>query len=339
MLRLHQYFDDPELLIPVIRFRPRSLVDTSKSIFPIVSEGKGLEVRPMDILSPPLVPAMNNDNIIRFTERFRHSVKRWLECAESHEDIEWHRTFFREEYGKPWPRDVFSDACKFFHQVTMAGCPALKSSLQSTVLVYMLGHSFYVPEEDLGEVMERTGMGKYDGNFRFVSPIHIDRFLKTLLFQFFRATVKLAFKHYQDLASPNKHSKLSRDRILATSIVLLIVAGSQQSKAVEKAVAKHRRGQDVDEEAVYTQIKEIEDWINDMIIENWRYKFSKTVKWIDDESRDRHKAYQAKRFDLLGRFQKSFETYGMCGVEVWHSRLTESQVKNWKPCRLICLQT
>lgn len=310
-LRLHQYFDDPELVIPVIKFKPREAMDISKPVFPISSNGKDFEVQPTEILSPPLLPAMNKDNIIRYTERFRQSVRRWLECAERHENLQWQNTFFREEYGKPWPRSVLADVCKFYHQVCMGGCPALKSSLQSTVLAYMLGHSFYVPHDDIQSVLEKTSLAsRYDGEFIYVSPIYVDRFLKALLVQFFKATVKTAFKHLQDLCSPNKHTRLSRDRILATSIVLLIVTGSQQSKAVEMAVAKHRRGQDIDLHEVYQQIQEIEEWINNMIMEVWLYKFSGNVRWADDEPQDRGLAYRAKKFSLMEKFRNSYAPFG-----------------------------
>lgn len=323
LLRLHQYFDDPQLVIPVVRFKPRAQMDTSKPVFPIASNGIDYEVQPTEILSPPLVPAMNQGNIVQYTEWFRYAVRRWLECAEYHQDLEWHSTFFREEYGKPWPRAVFADICTFYHQVCKGGCPALKSSLQSSVLAYMVGHSFYVPEEDIENVLKRTSLeSHYNGGFMYVSPIYVDRFIKALLVQIFRATVKTALKHLQDLCSPNKHTRLSRDRILATSIVLLIVTGSQQSKAVEMAVARHRRGQQVNHHEVYKQIKEIEEWINNMIMEVWLYKFSGNVKWDDDEPQDRANAFRAKNFGLLEKFKRSYDSFcEFVKLLIFHSQL------------------
>ncbi|KAK5090327.1 hypothetical protein LTR05_000499 [Lithohypha guttulata] len=174
----------------------------------------------------------------------------------------------------------------------------------------MLGHSFYLPHEEIEPVLQRTGLAdRYNGEFMYVSPIHVDRFLKALLFQFFKATTRATFKYYQDLCSPNKFTKLSRDRLLATSIVLIIVAGSQQSKAVEKAVARHRRGQQVDKDEVYKQIQEIEDYINDLIIELWRYKFEGPRRWDKDNSRERVRAHAAKQFDLMGRFKSSYQPF------------------------------
>lgn len=311
LIRLHQYFDVPELTIPVIRFEAKRPQDIQKSVFPITSQGQGFEVQAQEILSPPLVPAMNTSNLVPYINEFRLWVRQWLECAEAHDDLDWHLTFFREEYGKPWPRSVFADVCQFYHKVVLGRCPALKNALQSTVLVYMLGHSFYLPHEEIEPVLQRTGLAdRYNGEFMYVSPIHVDRFLKALLFQFFKATTRATFKYYQDLCSPNKFTKLSRDRLLATSIVLIIVAGSQQSKAVEKAVARHRRGQQVDKDEVYKQIQEIEDYINDLIIELWRYKFEGPRKWDKDDSRNRVRAHAAKQFDLMGRFKSSYQPFG-----------------------------
>ncbi|KAK5952587.1 hypothetical protein OHC33_006179 [Knufia fluminis] len=310
MLRLHQYFDDPELTIPVIRFVPRVDKDISKATFPIESDGKVLEVKPTEILSPPLVPAISNANFAGYVKHFRWSVRRWLDCAEMHQDIEWHLTFFREEYGKPWPRAVFADVCQFYHKVEWGSCAALKSGLQSTVFAYMLGHSFYVPHEDIQDVVDRTGLEQfYDGEFMFVSPIHVDRFIKAMLFPFFRTCVGKTLRGFQELCAASRQTKYSRDRILATSIVLLIVAASQQSKAIEKAVAMQLRGEDANPRAVHRQIDEIERWIINLVLQVWDYKFNGTVRWGDDEPSDRSSAYRAKLFGLYEKFELSYQEH------------------------------
>lgn len=310
ILRLHQYFDDPELTIPVIRFVPRVDKDISKATFPIESDGKVLEVKPTEILSPPLVPAINNANSAGYVKHFRWSVRRWLDCAEMHQDIEWHLTFFREEYGKAWPRTVFADVCQFYHKVEWGSCAALKSGLQSTVFAYMLGHSFYVPHEDIQGVVDRTGLEQfYDGEFIFVSPIHVDRFVKAMLFPFFRTCVGKTFRGLQELCAASRQTKYSRDRILATSIVLLIVAASQQSKAIEKAVAMQLRGEDANPRAVHRQIDEIERWIINLVLQIWDYKFNGTVRWGDDEPSDRSSAYRAKLFGLYEKFELSYREH------------------------------
>lgn len=310
-LRLHQYFDDPELFIPVIRFIPEpERKNISKATFPIESNGKDFEVKPTEILSPPLVPAINRANFPNYFKRFTWSIRRWLDCAETHQDIEWHQTFFRKEYGKPFPRTVFADVCQFYHKVEWGSCAALKSSLQSTVCAYMLGHSFYVPHEDIQEVVDRTELSQYyNGEFMFVSPIHVDRFVKAMLCPFFRACFMRALRGLQDLCAPSRQSRYSRDRILATSLVLLIVAASQQSKAVEKAVAMRLRGQDVNMRVVHKQIVEIEEWIINLVLELWDYKFGGDPKWADDEPHDRSSAYRAKLFGLYEKFELSYHPY------------------------------
>lgn len=325
LLRLHQYFDDPELIVPVLRFKPTRPVDTKKSIFPIAETSHGYEVHAQEITSPPLVPALNQNNLILYINRFRVWVRRWLECAEYHDDLNWHETFFRVEHGKAWPRAVLSEVCQFHHKVTLGRCPALKNALQSTVLAYMLGHSFYVPHEDIGMVINKSGLDiKYDGTFRFVSPVHVDRFLKALLFQFFKAIARTAFKYYQDLCSPNKFSKLARDRILATSIVLLIVAASQQSKAVEKAVARSKRGQEMDKNKVYAYIQEVEQYINDLLIQIWEYKFQDCSKWEQEVPQERVRAHAARSFNLLGRFEATYAPHGTYPFAPKYSRFLTS---------------
>lgn len=310
ILRLHQYFDDPELKLPVVKFVPQAEKDITKSTFPIAFKGSKLEVEPTEILSPPLVPFIHDANFAAFTERFRWTIRRWLDCAELHQDLEWHSTFFREEYGKAWPRAVFADTCSFYHKVEHGKCRALKSSLQSTVFAYMLGHSFYVPHEDIQEVVDKTGLSHcYNGDFRFVSPVHVDRFVKAMLYPFFRVCVGKALRGLQDLCGSSKQSVYSRDRILATSIVLLIVAASQQSKAVEKALAMERRGQGVDISAVNDQIAEIEEWIINLVLQIWDYKFNGNVRWGDDEPSDRSPAFRARIFGLYEKFRGSFHPH------------------------------
>lgn len=307
-LRLHQYFDDPELKIPVVRFIPQVEKDINKSTFPIALKDSKFEVLPTEILSPPLVPFIRD--FPSFAKHFRWSVRRWLDCAEIHQDLEWHTTFFREEHGKAWPRAVFADICLFYHNVERGNCRALKNSLQSTVFAYMLGHSFYVPHEDIREVLDRTDLSdRYNGDFRFVSPVHVDRFVKAMLYPFFRACVGSALRGLQSLCASSKQSVYSRDRILATSIALLIVTASQQSKAIEKALAMERRGQEVDMRAVIDQIAEIEEWIINLVLQIWDYKFNGAVKWGDDEPSDRAPAVRAKIFGLYEKFRTSFHPH------------------------------
>lgn len=315
-IRLHQYFDDPELEIPVVPFVPENQFHTRKSIFPIGQNTTGLVMQQTEIISPPLRPAFNanDDSYPSFLKKFYWSVRRWLDQAEIHEDIQWNRIFFRESYGKAWPRAILGDICKFYHDVTQGvtdgGCPVLKSCLQTTVLVYMIGHSFYIPSEDIHSVMERTLGRPYPGEVtEWVSPIYVDRFVKTLLLPVYKAGVKASLQGLQELYSPPKPSIFKRDRILATSIVLLIVAASQQGKAIEKALARERQGHEVDIEAVVEQIRDIEHHLVDLVMELWAYKFPPDVEMGSDEPRDRFMAeHRAKPFNLLGRFRSSIKS-------------------------------
>lgn len=314
VIRLHQYFDDPELKIPVVPFVPKTPFHTKKSIFPIGQNTTGLVMQQTEIISPPLVPAFNSndDSYPMFLKKFYWSVRRWLDQAEIHDDIQWNQIFFREAYGKAWPRAILGDVCKFYHCVTKNGCPVLKSCLQTTVLVYMIGHSFYVPDEDIETVMEMTCGSAYTGEVtEWVSPIYVDRFVKTLLLPVYKAGVKASLRGLQSLYSPPKPSALKRDRILATSIVLLVVAASQQGKAIEKALARHRQGYEVNTDDVFDQIRDIESHLIDLVMELWTYKFPRDAVMGSDDSGERFHADRAREFGLLERFRHSYDASGM----------------------------
>lgn len=311
-LRLVQYFDTPELFVPVIKFEPESENDLRKLIFPIKREGSEYKVAPDEILSPPLVPFLEKDDLVAYIEKFKTAAYQWLDYADRNDNIEWHNEYFREEFGKAWPRSVLQTVCQFYHQVMRGGCKPLRTALQSTILVFMIGHSFYVPEEDIRDVLDRTGLGHYySGEFMFVAPQYVNRFIKVLLYQFLKATVRLALKCYQDLCSPHKHTRLDRDRILAVSIILLIVAGSIQSKAMEKAEASRLRNGPVNNHQYYERIEEIEKWIVNLVCDIWIYKFGKSGKIKpDDEPNERIIGWEAKRFNLMERFRSSYESHG-----------------------------
>lgn len=329
-IRLNQYFDDPELRIPVAAFTPKTKNDTKKSIFPIGRSDAGYEVQQTEILSPPLVPSFKTkDSLDIFKKKFYWSLRRWLDQAEIYEDIQWHQIFFRAEYGNAWPRAILDDICTFYHQVTKSACPVLKSCLQSTVLVYMIGHSFYVPDDDVEDVLRRTFGPSFNGKpTEWVSPLYVDRFLKILLFPVFKAGVKATLRGLQNLYSPARPSEFMRDRMLATSIVLLIIAGSQQSKAIEKALARHRQGLEVDRAEVSLQIQEIEKHIIDLVLELWEYKFPPGTRMGVDEPSDRFNSDRAKEFNLMERFRSSYHSSGKL-LQVLSSNVT----------KLICEQT
>lgn len=308
-IRLHQYFDDPELKILVVPFVPGESKHTKKSIFPIGRNMTGFVMQQTEITSPPLVPAFNDETYPVFIKKFYCSVRRWLDQAEIHDDIQWEDVFFREEYGKAWPRAIFGDVCEFYHCVTKSGCPVLKSCLQTTVLVYMIGHSFYVPEDDVEIVLRRTSSPSFSGErTEWVSPIYVDRFLKTLLLPVYKAGVKASLRGLQNLYSPPKPSAFARDRMLATSIVLLIVAASQQGKAIEKALARQKQGHQIDTDLVVEQIRDFETHLIDLIMELWTYKFPPDARMGDDDPLDRFSADRARDFDLHRRFRDSYYT-------------------------------
>lgn len=334
-LRLDQYFDKPELLIPVVRFQPECHEDTRKLVFPITNDGSKYVVTADEILSPPLIPYLRQQDLAAYSEKFKTVVYKWLKFADKNDNIQWHNEFFRIEYGKAFPRDLLQVVCEFYHKVMRGGCQALRSALQSTILVYMLGHAFYVPENDIKKVLDKTGLGQhYNGEFMFVSPIYVNRFIKVMLYQFLKATVRLALKCYQDLCSSHKHTKLDRDRILAVSIVLLIVAGSIQSKAIEKAVASRRRNSDVDTSEYYESVKEIEEWIVDLICEVWAYKFRQTGKIKpDDEPAERLLVYEAKKFDLMERIKGIYENHGTFLGRLQHS-FKQSSIRSHATCSI-----
>lgn len=306
-IRLHQYFDDPELTILVALFIPKTWNDVKKSVFPIGRNPSGFEVQQTEIISPPIVPVFSDATYSAFVKRFYWSVRRWLDQAELHDSVPWNEVFFREAYGKPWPRAIFGDVCKFYHRVTKSGCPVLKSCLQTTVLVYMIGHSFYIPDEDVEDVLQKTfGPSVAVEPTEWVSPIHVDRFLKTLLLPVYKAGVKASLRGLQNLYSPAKPSAFMRDRMLATSITLLIIAASQQSKAIEKALSRERQGHEVDTDAVFLQIREIEEHLIDLILQLWEYKFSADARMGVDDPINRFNSDRAKEFNLLERFKRSY---------------------------------
>lgn len=308
VIRLHQHFHNPELQIPVVPFVPKNPFHTKKSIFPIGPNRGGLVVQQTEITSPPLVPAFrsNDDSYPSFAKKFFWSVRRWLDEAEV-DFTSWNKVFFRESYGKAWPRAIFGEVCKFYHRAPRCGCAVLKSCLQTTVLVYMTGHSFYVPDEDVDMVMERTfGPSHSREATEWVCPRYVDRFVKTLLLPVYKAGMKASLRGLQSLYSAPKPSAFKRDRILASSIVLLIVAATKQGKFIEKALAQQRQGQSVRTDEVFDQIRDIERHLIDLVMELWTYKFASGAKMGTDEPADRFSADRAREFNLLQRFRNSY---------------------------------
>jgi len=298
---------------------PTTEHDITKSIFPITQNGDSFEVQEAEILSPPLVPAITNESFPAYYRYFYGAVRNWIECAQVHDDLEWHTTFFPEEYGKPWARMVFGQVCDFFHEVTLGRCPALKACLGTTVLVYMLGHSFYVPPDDVPGLLSRTKFGaKYDRKpTSWVSPAYVDRFIKILLYPIYKGAVEASFKGLQELYAPARPSKFTRDRLLAISIIMLIVAASQQSKAIEKAIAQRRKNNPIDARLVYSQVLEIEKEIIDMILDLWNYKFSSTTKFPEEGRENRIRAIKAEDFDIMERFYKTYQNFGESTIRLY----------------------
>jgi len=244
-------------------------------------EGKFV-IAQKELCSPPLVPDMTKVSAMQ--DMIPKVLNRWLECFEFYDDIDWSRTFFRVEYGKPWPRVIVEAICKYYHQCTQPKI-ALQLALQSTVLAYTIGHSFYVPKEYREDVLRKSGHNEHeiseilrtsdgkeenDDNFVFLSPRRVDTFIKGLIHPYLKVVVTLALKEYSDLCD-NIQSSDDRLHALGSAAVLLVFWGTQQSKLVDKFRAGF---DDFPFEQVHAHTKTIEERVVYPIIERiqgvWR---------------------------------------------------------------------
>lgn len=314
-IRLRQDFPD-HLSIPVREFKPAENYSTDKTIFPIAKTGTTYKVQLGKLLSPPLVPSMSIPEYLHvFKHDFRKEIRRWLCRIEVDDQAEWHETFFHVNYGRAWPRAVLAMVCQFFHKVVNQACNAIRFALKTTVLVHMIRHVFYIVPDDVPGVLQRMHFGRQLDQMpdNYVCPEYVDRFIKVLLFPILRACVNETMKHYQALYPGKRVALLTRDRFLATSLILLIIAGAQQQTAVERGHLYIERRDQSDMSRAHQTVMEIEEQFVKPVFELWSHKFHIKREFVAESDREeRLMALRAKTFNLLERFRESYAEHGKC---------------------------
>lgn len=205
---------DPPLPISVCEFRPTSQDDLQTPIFPTEDVGEGHRVETQQLESPPVIPFAPQAHWEVFAKSLHTQIKIWLDNIETDHEIGWHNTLFPEEYGQPWARSVVQDVCGFYHHVIARACKVLDLSLKTTVIVYMIGHVFYIPLDRLPQAYANLTTIKRDPpKNKYVCPRYVDRFLKVMLYPILSKHLRETFKRLQQLfALQREPSDLVRDR-------------------------------------------------------------------------------------------------------------------------------
>lgn len=337
-IRLRQDFPY-HLRIPVREFNPAGGVSTDKTIFPIAKTGATYKVQLGKLLSPPLVPAMSiAEYIDDFRPNFRKEIGNWLRRIEVDDQADWHETFFHVNYGRAWPRAVLAIVCQFFHKVINQACNAIRFALKSTVLVHMIRHVFYIEPDDVATVLQRMRFGRQLRKTpdNFVCPEYVDRFIKVLLCPILQGCINETMKRYQALYPGRRVALLTRDRFLATSLVLLMIAAAQQQTVVERGHLYIERGVESDMSKAHQTVVEIEDQFVKPVLELWNHKFSIGRDFVAESDREeRLMALRAKSFNLLGKFRASYAEHGKsCRQSVFAADTdfpTEGDLKGLNP--------
>lgn len=183
--------------------------------------------------SPPILPYYQDDPTKSWL--IRDDILSWLhEVAETKtEDFHWH--WYPEDDQDMWERSILGEICTYFHETSSS---QVGDALLMTTLVYIMIHSFTIPEVEAEELY----MGLSDERYHRkpteeVSPRAVNKFVAMFLLP---ELVKISKKVLADLKEQlidcrrsRDGFKISREVVFCEAYLTMMVIGHFQNTVLQ----------------------------------------------------------------------------------------------------------
>jgi hypothetical protein len=157
----------------------------------------------------------------------------------------WERHWFPDS-SQFWQLRILEGVCEQYRNEALcdrAGAPAqqtLRSALKLSVLNYLMGHAFLVPEEDVDTLFRNLENPHFQGRVprRPVCPRPANKFLKMMALPVLRPLTEKTLSGLHELLRANVPHAMIWDKTFAIVFLCLMVISSTQRSLFQLAVAR-----------------------------------------------------------------------------------------------------
>jgi len=193
---------------------------------------------PLRLTNPPVVPLWINPQLMQV------NIDCWLDRMISNPAVGWQNHWFPDP-SQIWQLKILEGICKQYHQNNgardRAGILALNTlrwALKLSVLSYVMGHAFLVPEDDIGFLFQQLENPHFNGQapHEYVCPRAANKFVKMMAFPVLRLITERTLSGLNELLRTRESHTMIWDHTFGVVFLCLMVTSSIQMSLFQRAV-------------------------------------------------------------------------------------------------------
>ena len=190
------------------------------------------------LTNPPVVPLWIDPLLMQI------NVDCWLDRMIRNPNAGWQRHWFFDP-SQIWQLSILKAICQHYqhHQpahdrVMTTLFQTLECALKSTVLNYLMGHAFLVPEDNVDHLFQHLNNASFKGRHPkgLVCPRAANKFVKMMVLPLMRLATEKTLSGLHDLFRTQAARETIWDDLFAIVFLCLIIAGSTQRSLFQRAV-------------------------------------------------------------------------------------------------------
>lgn len=187
--------------------------------------------------SPPIIPSLTDR--VAIDQHINH----WLDTLIREPDSELPDYCFPEAHEQ-WEREMLSIICQYYQALdpdleTQGGSPyhTLALALRLTVLNYIMGHPFVVPDDEVEALTRQLQYHQPDVQADWICPRLANKIIKSMLLGMLKETINQVLDGLQKMLRRNASKEEDRklwDPAFCIVFLCLIVVGKTQASLLER---------------------------------------------------------------------------------------------------------
>lgn len=199
---------------------------------------ENLGASPLRLTDPPVVPLWINPQLMQV------NIDCWLDRMISNPAVGWQNHWFPDP-SQIWQLKILEGICTQYHQNNgprgRAGILAfdtLRWALKLSVLSYVMGHAFLVPEDDIGSLFQHLENPHFKGQAPqgYVCPRAANKFVKMMALPVLRLITERTLSGLNELLRANVPHTMIWDQTFGVVFLCLMVTSSIQMSLFQLAV-------------------------------------------------------------------------------------------------------
>jgi hypothetical protein len=195
------------------------------------------DVSPLPLTNPPVIPIWVDPLLVHV------NIDCWLDNTIGDPQVGWQYHWFRGP-SQVWQLNILLGICNYHQQqkpnsgkIATIAHQTLRCALKMSVLNYVMGHAFLVPNDNVGTVFQQLENPHFRAQLSHqnVSPRAANKFLKMMVFPVMRVVIERTLSGLHELFRANVNLAELWDVVFSVVFLCLMVVSSTQKSLFQLA--------------------------------------------------------------------------------------------------------